>query len=81
MRELVIGEVLRDARGSCKTIGQLVTVVATELEIGRAYQCLDALAVRQALQGLCRAMGWPWTGYMVKCTTAWGHRAGRWALG
>lgn len=74
MRDLMIGEMLRDARGSCKTIGQLVAVTVTGQEIERAYRCLDALAVRQALQGLCRAMGWPWSGYMVKCTLPWGGR-------
>lgn len=51
-----INSVLLDARGSVKTVGQLVSVCAARLAIGRARG--DVLAVRLALADLCRAFGW-----------------------
>lgn len=58
MQKGAIIETLRDARGSVKTIGQLVSVCAADLKIRFALAMGDRLAVRAELQTLAQAMGW-----------------------
>ncbi len=71
MKVLVLNECIRDARGSVKTIGQLITVEAAALAFNRAIQDMDHLAIRQCMRALFASLGWPWGRWMVEATHDW----------
>lgn len=61
MQAKAIRAVMADARGSCRTIGQLVSYARAEVALAVAAVTGDRLAARWALFELFEALGWAWS--------------------
>lgn len=58
----ILRSIVADARGSVKTIGDLIAVEAAVLKLSSA----DRLARRQAVKELMDRFGWKHTGWITK---------------